>query len=125
MRRYATGLLARDQCRTRHRCGVTRRDSECPIPLLPSVTPQPQDGPGTDSTPDADSGSHPTIRQGSQGAPVAHAQCLLRNVWGYGGVDVDGIFGPRTRSAVIDMRRRCGIAQDGIVGPNTWNCLHP
>lgn len=71
------------------------------------------------------SGSHPTIRQGSQGAPVAHAQCLLRNVWGYGGVDVDGIFGPRTRSAVIDMQRRCGIAQDGIVGPNTWNCLHP
>lgn len=108
MRGYATGLLARDQCRIRHRCGVTRRDSECPIPLRVVLAL-----------------SAAALLGGAFTAPVAHAQCLLRNVWGYGGVDVDGIFGPRTRSAVIDMQRRCGIAPDGIVGPNTWNCLHP
>lgn len=71
------------------------------------------------------SGSHPTIRQGSSGGVVAHAQCLLRNVRGHGSVVVDGAFGPVTRAAVVAEQRRCRIAQDGIVGPQTWRCLHP
>lgn len=71
------------------------------------------------------SGAHPTIQQGSRGEAVAHAQCLLRNVRGHLTVVVDGVFGPVTRSAVIAEQRRCRIAQDGIIGPNTWRCLHP
>lgn len=71
------------------------------------------------------SGGHPTISQGSTGEAVAHAQCLLRNVWGYGSVVVDGVFGPATRAAVVAHQRDCGIGDDGIVGPNTWNALHP
>jgi zinc D-Ala-D-Ala carboxypeptidase len=71
------------------------------------------------------SGTHPTIRYGDRGSVVAHAQCLLRNVRGHLSVDVDGVFGPITRGAVIAEQRRCRIVQDGIVGPITWNCLHP
>ncbi len=31
----------------------------------------------------------------------------------------DGIYGPATRSAVMDVQRSAGIAVDGVYGPNT------
>ncbi|HVQ96258.1 MAG TPA: peptidoglycan-binding domain-containing protein [Mycobacteriales bacterium] len=71
------------------------------------------------------SGAHPTLRQGSSGAAVGHLQCLLRNVWGYSNVAVDGAFGPVTRSAVVTHQQDCHIGADGIVGPVTWSRLHP
>ena len=36
------------------------------------------------------------------------------------GNEIDGIFGPRTRSATIALQNRYGIAADGIVGAQTW-----
>jgi lysozyme len=70
-------------------------------------------------------GAHPTLRNGSTGEAVAHLQCLLRNVWDYGNVAVDGQFGPVTESAVITHQRDCHIGVDGVVGPDTWRHLHP
>lgn len=70
------------------------------------------------------SGSHPEISSGASGEVVAHAQCLLRNVWGYKDVAVDGQFGPTTRKYVVKAQGVCGITQDGIIGPKTWDCLH-
>jgi peptidoglycan hydrolase-like protein with peptidoglycan-binding domain len=67
---------------------------------------------------------HPELRRGSSGEAVRHLQCLLREVWRYG-VTVDSSFGPITEAAVIAHQRDCGIAADGIVGPNTWRALHP
>ncbi|WP_279571408.1 peptidoglycan-binding domain-containing protein [Streptomyces sp. 8K308] len=41
------------------------------------------------------------------------------------GIAQDGILGPNTRDAVMAAQYACGIGVDGIVGPNTWRCLHP
>ncbi|MCI4062873.1 peptidoglycan-binding protein [Micromonospora sp. R77] len=70
------------------------------------------------------SGTHPTIRFGSSGSAVAHAQCLLRNFWGYS-LTVDGGYGMATAEAVRNFQVRCSLDVDGAVGPQTWNALHP
>ena len=36
------------------------------------------------------------------------------------GVQMDGLFGTKTRSAVIAYQKRKGLTADGIVGINTW-----
>ncbi|WP_168711434.1 peptidoglycan-binding protein [Streptomyces sp. RKND-216] len=54
---------------------------------------------------------------------MSHAQCLLKHVRGYD-VDIDGIFGPGTASAVRSAQRACGIDVDTTIGLLTWGCLH-
>ncbi|ABP53012.1 peptidoglycan-binding domain-containing protein [Salinispora tropica] len=39
------------------------------------------------------------------------------------GATRDGVFGPKTRSAVIKYQRARGLTPDGIVGPKTWATL--
>ncbi|QTE02985.1 peptidoglycan-binding domain-containing protein [Streptomyces cyanogenus] len=68
-------------------------------------------------------GAHPYLYPGDPGKAVAHAQCLL-NLYGRR-LQVDGQFGPATKAAVIWAQGRCHIDTDGIVGPKTWDCLHP
>lgn len=38
-------------------------------------------------------------------------------------VRVDGIFGVRTRAAVVRFQRSRGLVADGVVGRNTWAAL--
>jgi peptidoglycan hydrolase-like protein with peptidoglycan-binding domain len=38
-------------------------------------------------------------------------------------VDVDGVFGPTTESAVKTFQNEHGLQDDGIVGPTTWSAL--
>ncbi len=38
-------------------------------------------------------------------------------------VDVDGIYGPQTRDAVINFQKKFGLEVDGVVGPLTWTAL--
>ena len=38
-------------------------------------------------------------------------------------LDVDGAFGPDTKSGVIALQKQLGLSADGIVGKNTWKKL--
>ena len=62
------------------------------------------------------------LKQGSQGADVKKMQQKLKN-WGYYTGAVDGIFGPKTKSAVIYFQKRNGLTPDGIVGKKTLAAL--
>ncbi len=64
-----------------------------------------------------------TIREGSQGVYAEYLQLALSRA-GYP-VGIDGIFGPKTREAVLRIQRSNGLTPDGIVGPKTWGTLLP
>lgn len=59
---------------------------------------------------------------GSRGATVVQVQQAL-NSKGYWCGTADGIFGPKTYSAVIRFQREAGLDVDGIVGPQTKKAL--
>ncbi|MBP5461890.1 MAG: peptidoglycan-binding protein [Lachnospiraceae bacterium] len=40
-----------------------------------------------------------------------------------GGLKVDGIYGPKTRAAVMTFQAASGLVADGICGPKTWSVL--
>ena len=65
--------------------------------------------------------SWPILQSGSEGADVRSAQRLL-TARGYT-LEADGIFGPDTRSAVIQFQNSRSLAADGVIGPNTWSQL--
>ncbi|MDF3290315.1 MULTISPECIES: peptidoglycan-binding domain-containing protein [Streptomyces] len=62
------------------------------------------------------------VGSGSQGSATAEAQCMLVG-WHCKPGTVDGIYGANTRSAVVAFQRKNGLADDGVVGPNTWRKL--
>ncbi len=73
-----------------------------------------------------------TVRQGSQGDAVRGVQeeFQFRNLSGdpSKGLQVDGIFGPKTNAAVRDFQQALhqdipSVTVDGIVGPVTWRAL--
>lgn len=64
----------------------------------------------------------PTLKEGSRGEAVKEAQGLLNKEGNYGLV-VDGIFGAKTKAAVIDFQSKNGLVADGIIGPKTWAAL--
>jgi peptidoglycan hydrolase-like protein with peptidoglycan-binding domain len=64
----------------------------------------------------------PTIQEGSTGDTVRWAQYLLvRRTLTY--TQIDGDFGPVTKTAVETFQRDSKLSVDGIVGPNTWAAL--
>jgi peptidoglycan hydrolase-like protein with peptidoglycan-binding domain len=65
-------------------------------------------------------GCEPTIRRGSRGIWVERWQHDLQ-VWGYGYIVQDGVFGTLTERATRDIQRILHIRVDGIVGPQTWS----
>lgn len=62
------------------------------------------------------------LKQGSSGALVKTVQTRLKN-WGYYSGSVDGIYGPKTVSAVKYFQRRNGLVADGIVGKKTASAM--
>ncbi|MBQ9980568.1 MAG: peptidoglycan-binding protein [Oscillospiraceae bacterium] len=59
-----------------------------------------------------------TLYMGSTGPYVQMAQLALRRA-GFDPGSIDGIFGARTRAAVIAYQRSRGLDPDGIIGVNT------
>jgi peptidoglycan hydrolase-like protein with peptidoglycan-binding domain len=67
------------------------------------------------------------VRRGSHGDAVRGVQeeFRFRDLSGdpAHGIQIDGIFGPRTDQAVRGFQEALGITIDGIVGPVTWRAL--
>ena len=64
-----------------------------------------------------------TQRLGSRGDLVRQIQIALK-AKGYDPGPIDGVFGPKTLLAVRHFQASRHLAQDGIVGPQTWTALH-
>ena len=67
----------------------------------------------------ADVGLH-ELSKGCAGAEVSTIQ---RIVYARGidrSLAVDGEFGPKTKAAVMALQKQLGLAQDGVVGKDTW-----
>ena len=45
------------------------------------------------------------------------------NYLGYNTGNIDGIFGTKTKNAVIRFQRANKLSQDGIVGCKTWKSI--
>ena len=76
----------------------------------------------------------PTLQQGAQDRPgqvffvrrvqaLAHVIGSVNSLPAASNLAEDGMFGSATTAAVKAVQRLFGIAQDGIVGPQTWSVL--
>ena len=67
------------------------------------------------------------LSSGASGQQVRQLQYMLRVASRFipsvPSVEIDGLFGPATRRAVIEYQNFAGLTADGIVGPATWNSL--
>lgn len=72
-----------------------------------------------DRRPACSTGGYPLVKMGSKGVYVATLQDAL-DFLGYDSLEIDGIFGNKTKNAVINFQRKNGLSADGIVGCNTW-----
>ncbi|GET40866.1 peptidoglycan-binding protein [Microseira wollei] len=59
---------------------------------------------------------------GSRGQTVRDVQTFLSQQGFYNG-QIDGIYGPGTRNAVISYQRSRNLVADGIIGPRTWGTM--
>lgn len=68
------------------------------------------------------------IEEGDRGVKVEHLQYMLSVLAAYipeiPRINVDGIFGPATRNAVVAAQRRFGLPQTGVVNPQTWDEIY-
>lgn len=76
---------------------------------------------GIDYTTMAEDKKHTTLRRGAKGEEVVELQTLLSKDGST--LEIDGIFGIGTLSAVKSFQKRHGLVVDGIVGPKTWSEL--
>ncbi len=65
---------------------------------------------------------HTLLKVGSRGPEVRELQTLLKKLGANPG-GVDGVFGPKTRAAVVSLQRSKKLKSDGMVGQQTWATL--
>ena len=63
-----------------------------------------------------------SITTGLTSTQIKTVQQKLKN-WGYYTGSVDGVFGPKTKAAVIKFQKNNGLVADGIVGAKTASAL--
>lgn len=65
---------------------------------------------------------------GSRGIGVSNLQYFLSYLSDYystiPSVDIDGVFGNKTRESVLSAQRTFGLSEDGTVGEMTWNAIY-
>ncbi len=68
------------------------------------------------------------LKEGSTGPEVIDLQFILKFRDGNNEFDpgsTDGVFGSKTKAAVVKFQRSRGLNPDGIVGQKTWESLRP
>jgi peptidoglycan hydrolase-like protein with peptidoglycan-binding domain len=66
----------------------------------------------------------PAISEGTSGQTVEWAQYLLVCLTDFMTYrQIDGIFGPQTKTAMEQFQRSGNLTADGVVGPATWAAL--
>ncbi|MCD8143508.1 MAG: glycoside hydrolase family protein, partial [Clostridiales bacterium] len=63
-----------------------------------------------------------TLKKGDEGQQVTVLQILLNAALGCG-LDTDGKFGAKTKAAVEQYQEAQGLDVDGICGPKTWTAI--
>lgn len=66
----------------------------------------------------------PNLKEGSEGKAVSELQGNLKAIGLFSG-DVNGIYGPETTQAVMELQRCHQIPADGTMGPETWATIIP
>jgi len=69
-----------------------------------------------------DSASSMIVKYGSRGQDVKTVQSKLKK-WGYYNGTIDGVYGYKTRAAVIKFQKKHGLKADGVVGAATSKAL--
>lgn len=69
-----------------------------------------------------DPSSMPLLALGARGPAVVRARELLAS-HGYVALGQDDYYGPIIMGATQQFQRAKGLADDGIIGPNTWAAL--
>ncbi|MBV8999241.1 MAG: peptidoglycan-binding protein [Solirubrobacterales bacterium] len=57
------------------------------------------------------------------GSPLVRVAQRRLALGGYPSAGIDGLYGPRTRQAVVAFQAAHGLQVDGVVGPRTWVAL--
>src|SRR5699024_1614031 len=94
-------------------------------PAAPPATPppaEPRPAAPTVTAPSAVLDSTQKLRWGSRGGAVQDLQAALNDQGA--NLAVDGVFGPRTHSAVKSYQSSNGLLVDGVVGPKTRGALN-
>ena len=82
----------------------------------------PSDEPSSDDAIAATAGNPPILALDDSGADVTRLQTRLATLNLYTG-PIDGVFGEQTQQAVEQFQSQAGLNVDGIVGPATWSAL--
>jgi len=67
--------------------------------------------------------SGPRLAVGARGHDVQRAQTIFVMMKALGFDQIDGVFGPVTKSAVAAFQEGAGVAADGVIGDETWGRL--
>lgn len=62
------------------------------------------------------------LRRGSRGPAVKAAQSRLSSI-GFDTSGIDGVFGRKTKQAVIKFQRHSDLRVDGVIGGKTWAAM--
>lgn len=76
----------------------------------------------SDSTVASANVASPTLKRGAEGTQVKTLQENLNKIMA-AGLEVDGIFGPKTEAAVKKFQKKYSLIIDGIYGPKTYSKL--
>lgn len=69
-----------------------------------------------------DTGASALSKYGSSGSEVTQIQQKLTSLGYYNGA-IDGVYGTKTKNAVMSFQRDCGLTADGIAGTKTLTYL--